>query len=413
MQFGLRSHLLALASTVALAAMAPPVAAASGAAPGQPAAAPKPIPSASWHGRPIRRIEPAGPAASVDVAAGPSLRFGAGYGRPGGSPRVIEVQRMLRGIGYRCGPVDGLFGPLTRASVQWFQIKHGLRPTGAVDPVTLSLLRVRVRGGSLRPVRAPAPPPLVGAPAAHSPTAAPATPAAPAQAPREVAAAPHSSGGSAAAAAIAVIVAAAAVLAGLFLLVRRRRRGPGDASTPAASPADVASPAPSTPPVPAHPSSGVRVLGYAVGGDRDESRRQSQAIERACSERGWTLAQVVTEGPPGRRSGRTRPGLRFALERLEHGDGTRLVTCRLKDVGRTRSELAALLRWCARTGIEFVALDAGLDTSTRSGRLAARDLAVGAVRLNGGPAGVGQRLSRRRRKPGPAADGKLAPSSSP
>jgi hypothetical protein len=246
-------------------------------------------------------------------------------------------------------------------------------------------------------------------PAARAPAPTPAAPAAPAH--HTVAPAAHGSGGSAAAPAIAGIVAAA-LLAGLLLLVRRRRRGSGDASTPEATPADAASSKPSPAPAPAPPSRGVRVLGYAAGRDREESRLQSLAIEQACSERGWTLAQVVTEGPPGRRSGRTRPGLRFALERLEHGAGTRLVACRLNDVGRTRSELAALLRWCARTGIEFVALDAGLDTSTRSGRLAARDLAVGAARLNGS-GGVGQRLSRRRRKPGPAADGKLAPSSAP
>jgi len=410
MEFGLRSHVLALASTIALAAMASPAAAASRAASGQPAAAPKPIPSASWHGRPIRHIEPVAPVASAEIVAGPSLAFGDGYGQPGGSPRVSEVQRLLRGIGYRCGPVDGLFGPLTRASVQWFQIKHGLRATGVVDPVTLSLLRVRIRGGSLRPVQVPAAPPLVDLPATRAPAPTSAAPAAPA--PHSLAPAAHGSGGSAAAPAIAGVLAASALLAGLLLLVRRRRRGSRDASTRAATPADAAPSKPSTAPAPAPPSTGVRVLGYAAGRDRDESRRQSLAIEQACSERGWTLAQVVTEGPPGRRSDRTRPGLRFALERLERGAGTRLVACRLNDVGRTRSELAALLRWCARTGIEFVALDVDLDTSTRSGRLAARDLAVGATRLNGSGV-VGQRLSRRRRKPGPAADGKLAPSSAP
>jgi peptidoglycan hydrolase-like protein with peptidoglycan-binding domain len=54
---------------------------------------------------------------------------------------VRRLQRMLRGLGYECGPADGWFGPRTEASVQWFQIKHGLSATGVADADTLRILR--------------------------------------------------------------------------------------------------------------------------------------------------------------------------------------------------------------------------------------------------------------------------------
>src|SRR5205823_1058616 len=47
------------------------------------------------------------------------------------------------------------------------------------------------------------------------------------------------------------------------------------------------------------PAPGARAVGYVTGRDRAETRRRAQAIERACSERGWTLARVVQEGHLG------------------------------------------------------------------------------------------------------------------
>src|SRR5215211_7916389 len=57
-------------------------------------------------------------AASADESrAPPALRPGGGYRTPGDSARVLDVQRMLRGLGYEAGPLDGLFGPQTQAAV--------------------------------------------------------------------------------------------------------------------------------------------------------------------------------------------------------------------------------------------------------------------------------------------------------
>ena len=114
------------------------------------------------------------------------MAFWSGYSRPGGSLRVREVQRTLRALGYRPGPIDGLFGPLTERAVLRFQRAEALEPDGIVGPRTSRRLRVRAdlyrpttsspNGGSRsldRPNVAPSPKPR-GAPA---PTPAPTAPA--------------------------------------------------------------------------------------------------------------------------------------------------------------------------------------------------------------------------------------------
>ena len=114
------------------------------------------IPSAGWNGRPIQ--EPHNhdvvPTSVADRripgwSAGP-VSFGAGYHRPGGSDRVREVQRRLSRLGYHVGPIDGLFGRLTRASVAWFQIKHGLEVDGRATLATVRHLRARTGAGGGR-----------------------------------------------------------------------------------------------------------------------------------------------------------------------------------------------------------------------------------------------------------------------
>jgi peptidoglycan hydrolase-like protein with peptidoglycan-binding domain len=41
-----------------------------------------------------------------------------------------QVQEALHGLGYYNGPVDGIFGPLTRASIRRFQDRIGEKETG-------------------------------------------------------------------------------------------------------------------------------------------------------------------------------------------------------------------------------------------------------------------------------------------
>jgi peptidoglycan hydrolase-like protein with peptidoglycan-binding domain len=95
------------------------------------------------------------PAASSTVRLEP----GDGY-LHGGSARVRDLQRDLRGLGYRPGRADGLFGPRTEHAVRRFQREHGLVVDGIVGPKSLAALRSL--SGRKRPlVAAPTPQPEV------------------------------------------------------------------------------------------------------------------------------------------------------------------------------------------------------------------------------------------------------------
>ena len=125
--------------------------------------------SAGWHGREIRdpwpqRVRDAVARFPRGWSAG-SVGLGSGYA--GGSRRVREVQRRLVARGYRPGPVDGRFGPRTRAALLWFQTKHGLPRTGRVDARGLKTLRESV------PARTPA---TAATPAPTAVSTAPVTP---------------------------------------------------------------------------------------------------------------------------------------------------------------------------------------------------------------------------------------------
>jgi pyruvate ferredoxin oxidoreductase gamma subunit len=82
------------------------------------------------------------------AASGPSgaqadsrlIASGTGYGAPEGSQRVRDVQHRLIRAGERPGPVDGLYGPLTKAAVERFQAGEGLAVDGIVGPQTAGAL---------------------------------------------------------------------------------------------------------------------------------------------------------------------------------------------------------------------------------------------------------------------------------
>ncbi|MBE3556047.1 MAG: SafA/ExsA family spore coat assembly protein [Firmicutes bacterium] len=53
---------------------------------------------------------------------------------------VERLQRMLTSLGYRPGPIDGIFGPRTQQAVLAFQGDHGLVQDGIVGPKTWAAL---------------------------------------------------------------------------------------------------------------------------------------------------------------------------------------------------------------------------------------------------------------------------------
>jgi Putative peptidoglycan binding domain len=85
---------------------------------------------------------------ATSVAAEP-LGPGAGYERATGSHPVRELQRTLHRVGSDPGRVDGLYGPLTRAAVVRIQLGAGLEPDGVVGPETRATLAAAETGRSL------------------------------------------------------------------------------------------------------------------------------------------------------------------------------------------------------------------------------------------------------------------------
>ena len=74
------------------------------------------------------------------LASAGLLAYGAGYGSEAGSEPVRELQRRLRSLGDRPGPIDGLYGPLTTGAVTRFQRAHGVAADGMVGPQTKARL---------------------------------------------------------------------------------------------------------------------------------------------------------------------------------------------------------------------------------------------------------------------------------
>ena len=54
---------------------------------------------------------------------------------------VAGAQARLNNLGFKCGAVDGLLGPRTKAALQSFQESHGLETSGRLDEATRGKLR--------------------------------------------------------------------------------------------------------------------------------------------------------------------------------------------------------------------------------------------------------------------------------
>jgi DNA invertase Pin-like site-specific DNA recombinase len=120
---------------------------------------------------------------------------------------------------------------------------------------------------------------------------------------------------------------------------------------------------------------GLPTLGYAsVSGslalDGPEVEVQRSTIETTCRDLGLDLLDLVRDHEPGVGGHDQRPGLAYALERMEAGEASCLIVSDLERLTHGVNELASLVDRLETDGVRLIAVDVGLDTSTPSGRLA-------------------------------------------
>ena len=331
----------------------------------------------------------------------PPLAPGAGYGEPGGSAQVRDVQRRLRAAGQRPGPVDGRYGPRTRAAIERFQGTAGQPASGVLSTATaVALARADrdqpaeratdTRGGNQRAQRpasqAGASGPddrpggtTGGGPTGESDQSRTRTPAAGDRA-------EETDGAESTSPVLLVVLALAVgaicgVLAG-WLIGRRRTPEPTGAADrrvgPGPMPNGVREAAKPTggstvrwSPEPRGPRDGVAALGYVSARapeavDGQELRDQMAAIDTACCERGLALDEVIADLVQVKDTRSGRPGLQYALQRLEAGEASCLVVADLGRLSGSAPQVGYIVEWLRRREARLVAVEDGLDTGTRS-----------------------------------------------
>ena len=313
-------------------------------------------------------------------AAG-SVAFGTGYNSPSGSQRVREVQRRLKRAGARPGPVDGLFGPLTRAAVKRFQRRHDVAASGVVGLRTLTLLQGRTgrdndrsrvdtrsqdersRGDDRRSDRADATQQSADDRRSDRPDATQQSAPAP---PQPSSTTPWTETALLIAIALLALILLAALVAEIRARARRTQR--------VASAVDE-----QDEPEPVDVDDSAPVVGYLTV-SRDDAQSgaphaASAALGTLCEERGWPLVKVVHDVDPASDRITDHPGLFHVLEQISGGEAEGIVVPRLRDLTGAASDLGGLLKWLDDSDAFLVALDLSLDTREPSGQLAARALA--------------------------------------
>jgi peptidoglycan hydrolase-like protein with peptidoglycan-binding domain/DNA invertase Pin-like site-specific DNA recombinase len=122
-----------------------------------------------------------------------------------------------------------------------------------------------------------------------------------------------------------------------------------------------------------------RVLGYvSVGQNGDPGaggiREQAQSIDSLCRQRGWNLLELVRDTETAGRGSLERPGLRYALERVEKGEASCIVVSELIRLSNSAADLSRVLESLAGSEGRLVVMDVGLDTASDAGRIAANSL---------------------------------------
>jgi peptidoglycan hydrolase-like protein with peptidoglycan-binding domain len=334
----------------------------------------------------------------------PPLAPGAGYGQLGGSPQVRAVQRRLRALDLRPGPVDGRYGPRTQAAIERFQRTAGQPATGMLSPETAVAVVARADGdqpaGRTSGARGGNEPRQRGQHTAGpsgaedlSPRADGSRPAGRSDESRSripIAADDRSDGtregDPTSPVPFALVALALAAVGGLLAGRLRRRRGRTEASGETDSPVRPR-PTPDGGRAAAKPPAGraasssqesrrrrdlAAALGYVSvrepeAADGRELRDQLAAITTACRQRGLELKEVIRDRGRVNGTGPKPPGMQHALQRIAAGEASCLVVAELGRLGRSAAEVGSIVDWLRRREARLVAVDDGLDTGTRSG----------------------------------------------
>ena len=129
---------------------------------------------------------------------------------------------------------------------------------------------------------------------------------------------------------------------------------------------------------------GALAVGYATVPKSDQPngalvREQAAAINALCEQRGWKLLELVRDVEEPRVKGLDRPGLTYALERMQKGEASCIVVSQLRRLSPSAADLGRILESIAAGGGRLVAMDVDVDTSVPAGRKAANVLiSVGA-----------------------------------
>jgi DNA invertase Pin-like site-specific DNA recombinase len=122
-----------------------------------------------------------------------------------------------------------------------------------------------------------------------------------------------------------------------------------------------------------------RALGYVSAADPEgqtgDLEAQTEQIRAACVRNGFESVEVVRDFESHSGSDLERPGLVYAIEKLEAGEATCLVVASLERLTRSAAHLGTLIDRLSASGIRLVVLDIQLDTGNPDGRLAAEALA--------------------------------------
>lgn len=103
---------------------------------------------------------------------------------------------------------------------------------------------------------------------------------------------------------------------------------------------------------------------------------QRQAIQKAASQRGWTLGDIYEDVAASGKSMNGRKGLNDALKAVEGGKADVLVVAKLDRLSRSLLDFSTLMERSRLKKWAVVALDLNVDTTTPAGEMMANVLAT-------------------------------------